>query len=293
MRRTAIIRPGSLGDLIMSFNFASDLGSLGDSVFLCHEGIHRVLGGFAANCGIDLRPQGSVDASEFDKVVNLIGYPISEGYPQKPMSRHLLQYFAEEMGVRFGFDKFLATPRARPKSITHSLYVTIQTKTGWSTYKDWHGWNELVSMLRKRRRDLGVYQIGGPEDPRLEEADGCLCGAPFEENVYAQAWSAAHLGLDSVFNHTSNIIWHGRGRVRSVILFGSTQASASGYPHNENVSLGLPCQPCFREDPKISRTPLGVCPNPPGQSYEQPRHACMSGITPDMVLGRLFSRGKI
>ena len=289
MGKTAVIRPGSLGDLVMSFNFAHELMSQGQTTFLCHESVRRVLGKFAESCGIDLRCQD--DTSEFDRVVNLVGYPLSEGYPHKPMSRHLLEYFASEMGVGFSFDKFFATPAPRPSSIKHSQYVTIQTKTGWSTYKDWWGWNELVSLLRRARRDLGVYQIGGPDDPRLEDADGCFCGMDFLENLRAQTWSMAHLGLDSVFNHTSNIHWHGRGKVRSVILFGSTQASASGYPHNENISLNLSCQPCFREDPKLSRIPLGLCQNPPEQTYERPLHACMAGITPHMVLGRLFSRG--
>jgi hypothetical protein len=30
--------------------------------------------------------------------------------------------------------------------------------------------------------------------------------------------------------------------------------------------------------------PLGPCINPPGQVYEEPKHACMAGITIDNVL---------
>lgn len=288
MQSTALIRPGSLGDIVMAFNFVRSIR--GRVSFFCHQRMLEVLSGFAKRCGVDLRPLEEHDPGEFDRNISLIGYPISEGYPHKPMSRHLLQYLADEMSVDFSFDSFDATPPKKPQIVKHSLYVTVQTKTGWSMYKDWWGWDELVSMLRKARLDIGVYQIGGPDDPRLREADGCLCGESFEDNLGAQAWSMSHLGLDSVFNHTTNIIWHGRGRVRSVILFGATQSSASGYPHNDNISLGLGCQPCFREDPRISMVPLGVCTNPPGQTYESPRHACMAGITPEMVLQRLLRR---
>jgi len=72
-----------------------------------------------------------------------------------------------------------------------------------------------------------------------------------------------------------------------VILWGSTQASAAGYPHNANISLGLPCQPCFREDPTVSKMPRGVCINPPGQTYDRPRHACMHGIKVDDVVAQV------
>jgi hypothetical protein len=84
--------------------------------------------------------------------------------------------------------------------------------------------------------------------------------------------------------------------VPSVILWGSTQPGASGYPHNVNLCLGLPCQPCFREDPALSMFPqgLGPCPNPPGQTYDAPRHACMDGINAERVareLRRLWEAG--
>jgi len=31
----------------------------------------------------------------------------------------------------------------------------------------------------------------------------------------------------------------------------------------------------------------GICPNPSGQTRENPRHACMAGITVDMVYDAL------
>jgi hypothetical protein len=95
------------------------------------------------------------------------------------------------------------------------------------------------------------------------------------------------MGVDSFSNHLTHIKWAGK-QTKGVILWGSTQATAAGYGENINISLGLPCQPCFREDPKISRQPRGLCINPEGQdSYDNPQHACMNLITVELVLERL------
>jgi hypothetical protein len=36
--------------------------------------------------------------------------------------------------------------------------------------------------------------------------------------------------------------------------------------------------------------PRGVCPNPLGQIYSEPRHACMSGISVERVVGAIRDR---
>jgi ADP-heptose:LPS heptosyltransferase len=206
------------------------------------------------------------------------------------MEKHLLQYFSNEMGTNFSFDQFVLDLPNFPKKIKNRntpRYITFQTKTGWSTYKEWWGWQKLINLIRNKRPDIEIYQIGGSNDPQIENTDGSFCGDSFEDNVAAQAWSNIHIGLDSVFNHTTNINWRNKGKTKSIILFGSTQAEASGYPHNENISLGLSCQPCFKEDPKMSRVSLGLCENPPNQTYENPQHACMKGITPEMVFEKI------
>jgi ADP-heptose:LPS heptosyltransferase len=120
-------------------------------------------------------------------------------------------------------------------------------------------------------------------------------GRPLDESLDLMAYSSLHLGVDTWSNHATNICWADIGFVPSIILFGSTQASASGYARNANLSLKLPCQPCFREDPKISASPRGPCVNPPGQVYEDPHHACMDGIETGWVLEtikRLWGRGQ-
>jgi len=285
MAKIALLRPGAIGDIIMSLNFVFPLQSKNDVTFFCHKSNYNILKTFVSNfCKIE--SLDNLNKKNFDQVINLIGYPINEGYPHKKMSKHLLEYFSQEIGVEFSFEYFLCDKPHFPKKIknrNYPRYITLQTKTGWSTYKDWWGWQELVNMLKTNKPHIELYQIGGPNDPQLDNVDGSFCGDSFLDNISAQAWANLHIGLDSVFNHTTNIIWSNKGKTKSIILFGSTQSTASGYPHNINISLNLPCQPCFKENPKISTMSLGLCNNPANQTYENPQHACMKNITPKMV----------
>ena len=291
MGKIALIRPGAIGDIMMALNFVQELKSKKEVTFFCSSAIHSMLNNFISNNKIvSFQPLEQYKKENFDKTINLIGYPLNEGYPYKKMNRHLLEYFASEMETNFSFDQFTLTMPKFPKKIKNRntpRYITFQNKTGWSVYKEWWGWQELINLIKERNPNIEIYQIGGSNDPKIENIDGNFCGDSFEDNLAAQAWANIHIGLDSVFNHTTNINWLNKGRTKGIILFGSTQAEASGYPHNENISLGLSCQPCFKEDPKISRVSLGLCDNPPNQTYEKPQHACMKGITPEMVFEKI------
>ena len=291
MEKIALIRPGAIGDIMMALNFVQELKSKKEVTFFCSSAIHSMLNNFISNNKlVSFQPLEQYKKENFDKTINLIGYPLNEGYPYKRMNRHLLEYFASEMETNFSFDQFTLTLPKFPKKIKNRntpRYMTFQNKTGWSVYKEWWGWQELINLIKEKKPNIEIYQIGGSNDPKIENIDGNFCGDSFEDNLAAQAWANIHIGLDSVFNHTTNINWLNKGRTKGIILFGSTQAEASGYPHNENISLGLSCQPCFKEDPKISRVPLGLCDNPPNQTYENPQHACMKGITPEMVFDKI------
>lgn len=294
MAKIALYRPGALGDVIMTLNYSRVLMRSNEVTYFCDKSVYSVLNEFVTANKLVNKFTVTDDyvASDFDKTLYLIGYPLDDGYPHIKMKSHLLWYFAREMGVTFSFNEFHAVLPNVPVSIQRRhvgqnqkpRYFTIQTKTGWSAYKEWWGWHELVPLLRKEFPDIAIYQLGGPSDPVVDGVDGSYCGDPFEINVAVQANATLHLGLDSVLNHTTNISWQGRGKVPAVVLFGSTQADASGYPHNVNISLSLPCQPCFRENPAMARVPLGPCVNPPNQVYENPNHSCMRQITPSMVL---------
>ena len=275
----------------MALNFVQELKRKKEVTFFCSSGIYSILNNFISdNKLVIFQPLEQYKKENFDKTINLIGYPLNEGYPYKKMNRHLLEYFANEMETNFSFDQFTLTLPRFPKKINNRntpRYITFQNKTGWSSYKEWWGWQELINIIKEKKPNIEIYQIGGPNDPQIKNTHDSFCGDSFEDNVAAQAWANIHIGLDSVFNHTTNINWLNKGKTKGIILFGSTQAEASGYPHNENISLGLSCQPCFKEDPKVSRVPLGLCDNPPNQTYENPQHACMKGITPEMVFDKI------
>lgn len=292
MAKIALIRPGAIGDILMALNFVHDLQKYHDVTFFCSTGIHNIIKNFIQlNSLVNFKTTEEYNKSDFDETISLIGYPISEGYPYKKMSKHLLEYFSKEMHVEFSFDAFNLDLPKFPKKIknrNYPYYITFQNKTGWSVYKEWWGWQELIDMIKNKLPNLEIYQIGGPNDPQILNTDGSFCGDTFEENIAAQAWAKVHIGLDSVFNHSTNINWRNKGKTKSIILFGSTQASASGYPHNMNISLNLSCQPCFKENPSVSRVPLGLCNNPPCQTYDNPQHACMKGISPDIVYEHLI-----
>ena len=291
MKKIALIRPGALGDIIMTFNFIEKLKESHEVSYFCHKNSFDLLNNFVTkNKIVNFHILEDYKEEQFDETINLIGYPINEGYPNKKMEKHLLQYFSSEMKTNFSFYQFVLDLPIFPKKIKNRnspRYITFQTKTGWSVYKEWWGWQELINIIKAKNPDIEIYQIGGGNDPQIENTDGSFCGDSFEDNIAAQSWAKLHIGLDSVFNHTTNINWRNKGKTKAIILFGSTQPEASGYPHNENISLGLSCQPCFKENPKISRVSLGLCENPPNQTYEIPQHACMKGITPKMVFDKI------
>jgi len=213
------------------------------------------------------------------------------------MRRHLLQYFAQELGLDAGELPSLLLPRPPRPAPLPLRYATLQVNAGWSVYKNWPivRWEAVLRVCP----EIPVYQIGLAGAPRVVGARQDLIGAPLSAAVALVANASLHLGIDSFANHLTHYLWSaGAGapprRVPGVILWGSTQASAAGYAHNVNISLGLPCQPCFREDPAVSAMPRGPCINPPGQTYAEPRHACMAGIRPDDVIAaarRLWAQG--
>jgi glycosyltransferase involved in cell wall biosynthesis len=311
-RMVALHRPGAIGDILMTLNLLPAFKEANpdtDVHYFCSAGLASMdaLGGIILAAGADAvmdcagLPQWR---KRYDKTIDLIGYPLAEGYPEKPMRQHLLHYFGEEMGLPIGsilhniyqglgpdfVDATLPSlTLRRPKQPTDmgGRYITMQTRAGWSRYKQWNEqrWNDVQGAL-----GLDVPFVW------IDETSGWK----LSESIAMVANATMHIGIDSFCNHLTNYYWtdeNGGRRVPGVILWGSTQASAAGYPGNTNISKGLPCQPCFRENPAISRQPRGPCVNVvresldgyndfcTAKSYDDPRpHACMDAITVDEVV---------
>lgn len=275
----ALCRPGAIGDILMAANVIPALKeATGLPIYyFCHASYAQrdALGWLLHRAGVDVvmdSAQWDAWRGRFERAVPLIGYPIAGsvlevGYPHKPMAKHLVEYFAAEVGLA-GFPELELTVPRGPKG---QPYATLQRVAGWSKYKEWPHWDEVVARL-----PFPVVEL-------RQEA-----GLSLEQSIKMLAGARLHLGIDSFAQHATHYLWRDgptARKVPAVVVFGSTQASASGYPHNVNLSAGLACQPCFRENPAISRQPLGPCVNPPRESYaDDTPPACMAAITVDMVV---------
>lgn len=269
----AVVRPGAIGDVLMTLNLIPALRERGLQVryFTSVQGLESVM----LEAGVD-----SVHAYEelerwalqAKQVYYLTGYPLHEGYPEKPMRRHLLDYFADELGVVRGDGLVLSRP-PRPAFAPTGEYVTLQMEAGWSAYKQYPlaRWAAVCAAL-------------GPRIPivPIRKKDG----HSLQEMVALVANARMHLGIDSFANHLTHYRWRdetGIHRTRGVILWGSTQESAAGYEHNVNIAKQLPCRPCFRENPAISRMPKAPC-QVGSKVYGDELHQCMQDISVDEVV---------
>jgi hypothetical protein len=279
----ALNRPGAIGDILMTLNLIPGLREKypdHDIYYFCHASYMppEVLGDFIRAAGVD-KVMDSADfeqwAKKADVAINLIGYPLHEGYPEKPMDYHLLKYFAIEAGIDYISLPILKLPLpSKPDGAPNEPYATLQMKAGWSKYKEWpiERWEQVIDSL-----PFPVVIIGDDQGRTLAESISLVANADL------------HIGIDSFANHLTHYEWlieDGLSKVvPGVILFGSTQATASGYWHNENITLNLHCQPCFRENPRLSQDSRGACINPPRISYDNDMlPACMDGISVDSVI---------
>jgi ADP-heptose:LPS heptosyltransferase len=291
----ALHRPGAIGDILMTLNCVPALRAAcpGHAIhYFCTPALGAALADVMRAAGVDVVADAAdypARAERYARAINLIGYPLHEGYPERPMRRHLLQYFAAEMGLPSDELSELTLPRpARPAGLP-AHYATLQAQAAWSVYKNWPRarWEALLGACA----DIPVFQFGTADEPPIAGARHDFLGCPLSTAVALVANATLHIGVDSFANHLTHYRWRGYdgalSRTRGVIVWGSTQASAQGYPHNVNISIGLPCQPCFREDPKLSRTPRGPCITPPGQTYDAPKHACLHGLPVERVLSEV------
>ena len=288
-KKIALHRPGAIGDIIMTLNLIPQLKEKYPNYeidYFCDAGIGKSLEDFFISAGIskwyDFNNL-SIFEHEYEHVFNMIGYPIPPkgNYPEEPMNQHLLHSFAEEAGL----DKQSYLPQLsiseKPSRVIGNEYITIHSTAGWSVFKNWpvENWEAVIKAFP----DIRFVQIGAYADYKLKGADHSYMGRELHYSISLIANAKLQVGIDSFSNHLTHIKWADK-QTPAVILWGSTQASAAGYPENTNISLGLSCQPCFRENPAISRQPRGMCPNPPEQTYENPKHECMHKITVPQVI---------
>lgn len=225
-----VCRNGAYGDVVYCSAVTTQLKTLGYQVIFytkCQP-VAKLLDG--VDVVVDTmqwgkRPEG--------RDVSMLVYPIKDGYPAKPMTKHLVEYACEEAGLPVGETKLKSFPR--PK--INEPYVTFQPLCGWSSYKEWDHWEPVIEMLSKHIRVVTID-----------------ASRPWAESFALIQHARFHLGQDSVGNHVA-----GAYKTPAVILFGSTSPTGSGYP--TAINLWKPwCDhaPCYYED-KFSNGIKGVC----------------------------------
>jgi ADP-heptose:LPS heptosyltransferase len=287
-------RPGAIGDVLVTLSLVrlfKQKNPNTEIVYRAAAGIVDLLEPVMREAGVDhVETTDRASGPPSSQFYNLIGYPLHEGHPFKPMQRHLAEYFSEELGLGGERGELVLK---KPLGLMTKPYVTLHAVAGWSPYKNWplDRWAYVAACLKSN--GLRVVQIGGESEPRIFGTDNYL-GVPLQIGLALLANARFHMGVDSWSNHATNILWDGKSKVRGLILWGSTDWRTLGYKHNVNVSLDLYCQPCYREDPKVSafarENKTEPCINPPGQTWEEPRHACMEGIKADYVCEILEER---
>lgn len=193
-----------------------------------------------------------------------------EGYPDKPLDRHLVKIFNECAELPENSMEMECTLSEEEENVGRSLrryykrYLTLHVKSGWSAYKDWYNdrWRLVVEKLFER--GFVTLQLGHGGDPLLRNTID-FRGHTIKEAVAVIKYADVHMGVDSFTNHVSAAVF-----APSVILFGSTSPTGSGYDQNINIYKDLPCQPCYREYKSKEPCPYGK--------------KCMNMITVDEVL---------
>lgn len=277
----ALHRPGAIGDILMTLNLVPTLREAhpdAEITYFCAGpyAVPDALGWLMAQAGVDLVLDCAALPAwrkRYDRVIDLIGYPLAEGYPERPMQKHLLEYFAAELGLEAKLPALEARKPKRPIDLPPA-YASLQVHAGWSRYKEWPlaRWNELLA-----RADLPPFVQIGAADCELVRGAIDARGLNLRQSIAIVANATLHVGIDSFGNHLTNYFWREGNHIRrvpGVILWGSTQWEAAGYPQNVNISYRPSCGPCFREDPKISRMPRGPCIN---LSHDG-THRCMERI---------------
>lgn len=291
MNATRIWRPGAFGDVVCLMSLLSgtksklpdelpvavatetfrQLGPLSESIHFPNR-TYLVNDGVLDHTGLRHDPNTS----------KLIGYPFNLDGTPRLMEKHLMEYFAEEldimcpdpraMGAVADYVKLEVPVLDAIESNGLDQYVTIQTHAGWSKNKNWK-W-EYYAEVVKHLHKMGymVVQIGHRSEEEVPGVDVYLSDFTtcMTQHIGVQSRAVVHIGPDSVFNHTSAIRWNGTYQVPSVIIWGSTNPAGFGYPHNHNIYLNLPCQPCY-----------GVNHCKLEETYPQ---VCTHAVNPEMVI---------
>lgn len=167
---------------------------------------------------------------------------------------HLIEEYAKTLGVKIG--KPYLCEHFYP--ILEEKYITIHTDKKIDS-KNYEYFPQVLNLIKPILNQKGykIYQIGGPEDPKLENVDGCFLNLNFKQSAYLIKRSKLHLGIDSLPIHIASMY-----DIPIVALYSHTYA-ANAYPYwssKENAIMiesdknGNKPSFSYQENPKTIRS---------------------------------------
>jgi hypothetical protein len=135
---------------------------------------------------------------------------------------HLIEEYAKTLGVKIG--RPYLSEHFYP--ILNDKYITIHTDKKIDS-KNYEYFPQVLNLIKPLLNKNGykIYQIGGHEDPKLENVDGCFLNLNFKQSAYLIKRSQLHLGIDSLPIHIASMY-----DVPIVALYSHTYA-ANAYPY--------------------------------------------------------------
>lgn len=167
---------------------------------------------------------------------------------------HLIEEYAKSLGVKIGkpvlVDHFYPT--------LHDKYITIHSDNKIDS-KAYEYFPQVIDLLKPVLHEHGykIYQIGGPQDPELKNADLKLLNLNYKQSSYILKKSSLHLGIDSLPVHIASCY-----DVPIVALYSHIYPS-NAYPYwsspekiilLESDKKGNKPSFNYKEDPKTIRT---------------------------------------
>jgi hypothetical protein len=114
---------------------------------------------------------------------------------------HLIEEYAKSLGVKIG--KPVILDHFYP--VLDEKYITIHSDNKIDS-KSYEYFPQVILLLKPILNKYGykIYQIGGPQDPPLENADGRFLNLTYKQSAYLLKKSSLHIGIDSLPIHIAS-----------------------------------------------------------------------------------------
>ena len=115
---------------------------------------------------------------------------------------HLIEEYAKSLGVKIG--KPVLVDHYYPT--LHNKYITIHADDKIDS-KNYEYFPQVINLLKPflKKNEYKIYQIGGPQDPRLPNVDDSFLNLNYKQSSYLIKNSELHIGIDSLPIHIASM----------------------------------------------------------------------------------------